>query len=80
MHKSHIFPTAAPNFTILLLFMCLTIVVAVAGCGNHSRKLTSVNGKVTYRGKPLQFGSVMFVAETGQPATATIQPMGLLKW
>jgi hypothetical protein len=38
--------------------------------------LVPVTGKVLYRDKPLEFGSVMFQARSGQPAIGEIQPDG----
>jgi hypothetical protein len=75
MPKSRVFPTLASASAMFLPAVCLAIAIVAAGCGNH-RNLAFVSGKVTYHGKPLQFGSVMFQPESGQPATAAIQPDG----
>ncbi len=57
----------------------LTIIAAVAlvvsGCGGGPSTVP-VSGKVTYQGKPLEFGTVMFQAESGPIAKAEIQPDG----
>jgi hypothetical protein len=48
----------------------------LAGCGGV--KTTSVKGKVTYNGKALAFGSVIFISEVPntQPVVTEIQPDG----
>jgi hypothetical protein len=61
--------------------------LTAGGCGGPSRPpLGKVHGKVTYRGKPLTFGSVVFMpvagmgdegpTGAGQPSSGTIQPDG----
>lgn len=47
----------------------------LAGCGPR-RPLAPITGQVLYDGKPLEFGTVSFQPEYGQPATAAIQPDG----
>ena len=62
-----------------LLLMCWLTIFA-AGCGSGTTiELAPVHGTVTYQGKPLQQGRVVFQPETdtpGPPATAAIQPDG----
>lgn len=48
---------------------------ALPGC-SHGPQTVPVSGKVTYQGKPLAFGTVMFQPESGPPAKAQIQPDG----
>ena len=51
----------------------------LCGCGsNASIPLGQVSGTVTYNGKPLDHGNVVFTPETGHgvPATATIEKDG----
>lgn len=58
----------------------LVVLVALSaffttGCGD-SDPLVPVSGHVYYRGKPLEFGSVMLQPPTGPPASAVIQADG----
>ena len=47
------------------------------GCGGDKLHVTSVKGKVTFQGKPLQFGSVLFQpVGKGLPARGEIQSDG----
>ncbi len=56
--------------------MLLLVPVGIStGCGKQ-RDLAPLSGKVLYQGKPLQFGTVVFEHEYGQPATGVIQPDG----
>ena len=48
---------------------------ALVGC-DRGPTLVPVTGKVLYKGKPLEFGSVMFQPPSGQPAVGEIQPDG----
>jgi hypothetical protein len=58
-----------------LLGIMLVVVASASGCGKN-RPLAPITGKVTYRGKPLTFGTVVFQPPSGQPATGAIQPDG----
>jgi hypothetical protein len=61
---------------------CLIVSLAliVAGCAKKSRWETApVSGKVTYRGKPLPTGTVMFVPGEGPAATGEIGKDGTYK-
>jgi hypothetical protein len=60
---------------LLLVASAAAALCALGGCGQR-RPLAPVTGRVLYEGEPLRFGSVMFQPETGQPATALIQPDG----
>ena len=60
---------------LLLVSAVLAALCSLAGCGER-RPLSRVTGQVLYDGKPLQFGTVSFQPEHGQPATAVIQPDG----
>lgn len=52
------------------------LLVAVNGCGGET-EIVPFEGRVLYKGEPLQFGSVMFQPVSGgQAATGTIQPDG----
>src|SRR4051794_10007672 len=70
------------RWTVLILAAGL----AAGGCGPAGPQLGEVHGKVTYKGKPLSFGSVVFVPAAGlgkegptgggQPASDDIQADG----
>ncbi|AMV27235.1 hypothetical protein VT84_22730 [Gemmata sp. SH-PL17] len=51
----------------------LITVLALAGCGEPT---TDVSGKVTYRGKPVAFGTVVVLDAAGAPKSGQIQPDG----
>lgn len=59
-----------------LVALLLASIGGVAGCGNGKLPVAPVNGKVLYRGKSLEFGSVMFQPDAGPPARGIIQPDG----
>lgn len=61
---------------LVVLLMAAAIAVSASGCGKSRRDLATVTGKVTYKGKPLQFGTVVFQPAAGQYATGAIQPDG----
>lgn len=55
---------------------CLT----ASGCGRSDRPAVApVQGKVLYRGKPLEFGAVLFQPPAGAPASGQIQPDGTFR-
>ena len=58
------------------LLAVVLIVVGVVGCGPQRPPMAKVTGKVTYRGKPLTFGSLQFQPAAGQPGRGYIQPDG----
>jgi hypothetical protein len=64
------------NTWCVFLTILLTLAVAALGCGKEKRHLAQVTGKVTYQGKPLASGAVMFQPESGQFAVGEIQPDG----
>ena len=54
--------------------------LVVGGCGGNERLPTaSVEGKVLYHGKPLEFGSVVFQPNSGPAAHGVIQPDGTFR-
>jgi len=67
--------TRAFNKKWLFLCVAMSVLVCTVGCG-PKRELATVTGKVTYRGKPLPFGTVMLQAAGGQPASGTINSDG----
>jgi len=63
-----------PHTLRLLVLVCFGI--AASGC-DSGPQIVPVQGKVLFRDKPLEFGSVMFQpVEGGQPARGVIQPDG----
>jgi len=90
-HRRHLAPRDEPRLAerddydtpqVRLLKLGLAVLVSAAvtmpmpGCGKARRELGVVTGKVTYNGKPLRFGTVIFEPEAGQFATGVIQPDG----
>jgi len=63
---------------MILRISCIAAVLmgSVAGCGSDRLPVAPVTGTVSYGGKPLEFGSVMFQPDEGPPGRGTIQPDG----
>ena len=77
MRKSCMISKTTTPFQVLLLFVVLlTLTVAAIGCRKGGPELAPVTGKVTYQGKPLPFGAVVFLPESGRTSTGIIQPDG----
>ena len=57
----------------------LTLAALLAGCGEQGPKTHPVSGKVSYQGKPLPFGAIMFVPAEGSAASARIESDGTYK-
>jgi hypothetical protein len=57
----------------LLPFAPLVLLVVLSGCGSGT---ATVNGKVTYRGRPVTSGSVIVVNADGTAESGVIQPDG----
>jgi hypothetical protein len=60
------------------LVLALAVVVAFSGCGSsdpYAVKTVSAAGTVTYQGKPVPKGTILFqpVDENGRPASGTIE-------
>ncbi len=71
-------PPKASLSTIAAVFIALTVVVIV-GCGRSRLDTVPVSGKVTYRGNPVPWGTVMFQpvdAKASRPALADINVDG----
>lgn len=66
------------RIVVLVGVVLLLVVVSATGCGKR-RALAPVHGQVSYQGKPLRFGTVMFQPESGQPATGIIQQDGTFR-
>jgi hypothetical protein len=59
----------------------ILLLIAAVGCSSGGDQLTPVKGKVTYKGAPVQGGTVVFIPDTargthGNMAMADIQPDG----
>ena len=59
-----------------ILVLVLAALGVVGGCGGKQLPVAPAEGQVSYRGKPLPFGSVMFQPVMGPPARGVIQPDG----
>jgi hypothetical protein len=57
-------------------FAALLGLALAAGCASGDLPTAVVTGKVTYDGKPVPNGTVLFVPAAGPPATGEIQPDG----
>ncbi len=65
------------RLTLLAMIGALAVAtLGLPGCGARGRPRAIVTGRVTYNGKPLQFGTVILEPEMGQYATGLIQPDG----
>lgn len=62
------------RFNVALMAMT-PVVALISGCQHHP-ETAPARGTVTFQGKPLAFGSVMFQPVGGQPARGVIQPDG----
>ncbi len=76
MEKSCVLDETMIRFPSLLPPILLLITAMMIGCGRPGHDLAPVSGTVTYRGTPLEFGTVTFQPERGAPATGDIQPDG----
>jgi hypothetical protein len=61
--------------------LAILLLIAAVGCPSSGDPLTPVKGKVTYKGAPVQGGTVVFIPDTargthGPMAMADIQPDG----
>jgi len=67
-----------PNNTQRMRVWLATAAAAMVlvGCGGSEFQLAPVKGKVTYNGKPLEFGAVIFIPEKGPAAIGQIQSDG----
>src|SRR5882724_4075370 len=53
--------------------VCLAVLVASIGCGDRGPKFAPVRGKITYKGKLVPQGTVMFQPEDGPAAVGAIK-------
>jgi hypothetical protein len=64
-------------FRYLLGLAILGLALGLAGCAKKGMKTAVVKGTVSYDGKPLPYGSVLFIPESpGPTATGEIGPDG----
>lgn len=61
---------------LLSLLLLAGLGMSVGGCGSDQLPVAPAKGTVKYKGKTLEFGSVMFQPAKGPPARGTIQPDG----
>jgi hypothetical protein len=62
--------------TRLTALVCLVAFTLAVGCGDGGPVPRTVEGKVTYAGKPLDHGMIMFQPDKGRLASAGLQPDG----
>lgn len=66
-----------PFLVLAAPLAAVTLSVAVSGCSGEPHVSTApVQGKVTYDGKPVEKGEVLFVSETGFAASAALDSEG----
>ncbi|NLF08182.1 MAG: hypothetical protein GX594_09415 [Pirellulaceae bacterium] len=63
-----------PSMLILAAGLVLS-----SGCGSSLPKTAPVGGRVTYNGKPVVSGTIVFQPAQGRPAMGDIQPDGTYK-
>lgn len=69
--------SGAHGLVVLAVIGAIAVAAITApGCARKGPDRAPVSGKVTYKGQPLRFGTVMFETEAGQYATGAIQPDG----
>ena len=65
------------QFSKLAAAASLLVATAIAGCGpDNGLHLAKVRGKVTYKGEPITYGTIMFEPEQGPPAIGSINSDG----
>ncbi|MDR1925447.1 MAG: hypothetical protein LBQ66_13835 [Planctomycetaceae bacterium] len=64
---------------IFVLFLMLVVPVIFSGCGSKSVERVSVEGVVTFEGKPLNGGYLLLRPEAGPGSGAEIKPDGSYK-
>jgi hypothetical protein len=55
------------------LFLSLTLPALFTGCGDDRMKTAPVQGAITYQGKAVPYGTIMFQPEDGPAAVGAIQ-------
>lgn len=59
------------RYTLVVLLLTLA-----GGCGNSRPETAIVEGRITWHGKPVTTGTIMFYPATGRPATGSISSDG----
>ena len=59
-----------------LAVLAASLLVTAAGCGPRRPETAPVSGRVTYQGKPVTAGRIVFQSEKGHMAVGTIVPDG----
>jgi hypothetical protein len=80
--KSSNNPTSDPRSVarhVLAGALLVGLTVTAVGCGKSRMPVAPVEGKVLYRGQPLEFGSVLFQPDVGPTAQGIIQPDGTFR-
>ena len=74
------YPIRAGNVAGMVTGVLLAVLaMATGGCDGDQLPVGPVQGTVLYRGKPLEFGTVVFQPNTGPPGRGTIQPDGTFR-
>ncbi len=66
---------SAERLFLMLPFVALSWTI-ITGCGSSQPATVSVSGRITYAGKPVSTGQIMFQPEQGQPAMGEIDADG----
>jgi hypothetical protein len=64
------------RFHCVFLGLAAVILVAVAGCGEKGVQKVTINGTISYRGRPVSSGILRFVGPEGAYSAAVIQADG----
>jgi hypothetical protein len=64
------------KFSPLWLFYSLCLALCLVGCGPAGPKTARTIGKVTYKARPVKFGSIIFQPEAGKVASSVIKSDG----
>jgi hypothetical protein len=60
---------------IISIVVCL-LLLTLTGCGQHHPETASVAGRITFNGKPVAGGQIMFYPDNGRPAMSVIDADG----
>ena len=60
----------------IIRLAAVACLAACIGCGPSRPEMAAVHGRVTYQGKPVVEGTIVFYPEKGRPATGTLAPDG----
>lgn len=65
--------------TVSLFALSAAVAATCLGCGKKGPETFSVAGRVTFEGKPVPEGRIVFYPERGRPAMANIEPDGVYR-